>query len=268
MKKAVVITGLFLFVAAFILLNRAPASASQQAYTLPVLVYHHIQENVQSDVSCTPEQFSAQIIALKNAGFTPLTLAQTRLFLAGALPEIARPVLITFDDGYESLYHFALPVAVAEKVPMTVFVITSRIGRKIQFAEYLNERQIKEMANSGYFDFGSHTHDLHNDSVTIYNAFGASAENPVLRLVQHDLRMSSARFAAIIGQRPQAIAWPYGKFNPAFSTIARQSGFRLHFTSASGYNEPGANPFAIKRIPVTARDTPESVLKKASGGQR
>lgn len=268
MFKAVIKTGLFLLVAAFLLLITSPVSSSQQVSALPVLVYHHIQEKVQSDVSCTPEQFSRQIIALKSAGFTPLNLAQTRLFLAGALPDIARPVLITFDDGYESLYHFALPVAVEQKVPMTVFVITSRIGRRIQFAEYLNERQIKEMANSGFFDFGSHTHDLHNDSVTIYDAFGASAENPVLRLVQHDLRMSSARFAAIIGKRPTAIAWPYGKYNPAFSTLARQSGFRLHFTSASGYNEPGANPFAIKRIPITARDTPESVIKKASGGLR
>ncbi|EKD83675.1 MAG: polysaccharide deacetylase protein, partial [uncultured bacterium] len=198
------------------------------------------------------------------AGFTPLNLAQTRLFLAGTLENIRQPVLITFDDGYESLYHFALPVARQLKIPMTVFMITSRAGRRIQFAEYLTEFQIREMADSGYFDFGSHTHDLHTDSVAIFEAFAGHAENPVLRLLQRDLRISSARLEGVLGARPTALAWPYGKFNGEFSTIARNSGYRLHFTSVYGYNEPGANPFAIKRIPITSRDSDESVIRKAS----
>jgi peptidoglycan/xylan/chitin deacetylase (PgdA/CDA1 family) len=150
---------------------------------------------------------------------------------------------------------------------MIVFVISARIGRKIQFSRYLDERQIKTMMQSGFFEFGSHTHDLHTDSIAIFDAFGTASGNPVLQLLQRDLRMSSARFEAILGHRPDAIAWPYGKYNPAFTTLARQAGYKLHFTSSFGYNEPGANPYAIKRIPVTARDTAESVLKKVSGGQ-
>lgn len=237
---------------------------SSEPQRLAVLVYHHIQQKVTSDVSCTPEQFVGHMQALIEAGFTPLNLAQTRLFMAGTLENIAQPVLITFDDGYESLYHFALPVARQLKIPMTVFMITSRAGRRIQFAEYLTESQIKEMVGSGYFDFGSHTHDLHTDTVNIFDAFSGHAENPVLRLLQRDLRMSAARLESALGKRPLALAWPYGKFNGEFSAIARHSGFRLHFTSVYGYNEPGANPFAIKRIPVTSRDTTESVLRKAS----
>ncbi|PKL48689.1 MAG: hypothetical protein CVV42_08585 [Candidatus Riflebacteria bacterium HGW-Riflebacteria-2] len=239
-----------------------PTELSADSTRLAVLVYHHIQNKVTSDVSCTPEQFVEHMQALLNAGFRPLTLAQTRRFLAGTL-SVDKPVLVTFDDGYASLYRFALPVARRLRIPMTVFMITSRAGRRIQFAEYLTERQIKEMAESGYFDFGSHTHDLHNDSLTIFDAFAGHPENPVLRLLQRDLRISSSRLEAILGERPIALAWPYGKFNPEFSAIARHSGFRLHFTSVHGYNEPGANPFSIKRIPVTSRDTAESVVRKA-----
>jgi len=252
----------------FLLLFMLPTFAGQaQLETdqprLSVLVYHHIQEKVTSDVSCTPEQFNEHIEALLAAGFRPLSLAQTRLFLAGTL-SVDKPVLITFDDGYESLYHFALPVARRLRVPMTVFMITSRAGRRIQFAEYLTERQIREMADSGYFDFGSHTHDLHTDTLSIYEAFAGHPANPVLQLLQRDLRISSSRLESILGARPIAIAWPYGKFNPEFSAIARNSGFRLHFTSVHGYNEPGANPFSIKRIPITSRDNAESVVLKAA----
>lgn len=239
---------------------------ASQAAVLPVLVYHHIQEQVQSDVSCTPEQFESQILALQKAGYTPITLAQTRLFLAGALNGIEKPVLITFDDGYESLYTYALPLAKRFKVPMSVFVVTARIGRKPQFARYLGDNQIREMAASGYFDFGSHTHDLHTESTRIFDAFGSGADNPILRLLNRDLRLSSARLEGLIGRRPEAIAWPYGRFNSEYAAIARQNGFKLHFTSASGYNEPCSNPYSIKRIPVTARDTPLSVLRKANSG--
>lgn len=250
---------------AVVLLLIAMHTDAAEPVVLPVLVYHHIQEKVQSDVSCSPEQFEAQILALKNAGFSPLNLAQARLFMAGALNGVEKPVLITFDDGYESLHQFALPVARKYNFPMSVFVITSRIGRKMQFSQYLNEKQIKEMADSGLFDFGSHTHDLHCENTIIFDAFGATPENPVARLVNRDLRISSARLESILGHRSEAIAWPYGNFNLELTAIARLNGFKLHFTSAAGYNEPGTNPFAIKRIPVTSRDNPISVIRKASG---
>jgi peptidoglycan/xylan/chitin deacetylase (PgdA/CDA1 family) len=232
---------------------------------LPVLVYHHIQPEAKSDVSCTPQQFETQIKAILAAGYKPINLEQTSRFLLGTLSDkIERPVLITFDDGYESLYHYALPVARECLVPMTVFIVTSRIGRRPQFADYLDELQIKEMMESGFWDFGSHTHDLHTDILRIIEAFGTVKANPVLRLVARDLALSSARLESITGKKPVAIAWPYGKFSSDTTALARLAGYRLHFTSILGYNEVGANPFAIKRIPVSSRDTAFSVLKKIS----
>lgn len=240
-----------------------PAQASQVP-VLPVLVYHHIQLEVQSDVSCTPQQFKSQMQALLDHGFTLINLRQTRLFLAGALDSVEKPVLITFDDGYESLYHYALPVAEELKIPMTVFIITSRIGRQPQFASYLDESQIISMHKSGYFDFGSHTHDLHVDILRIYEAFTSSSINPVISLMRRDLRQSSDRLLSLTGERPSAIAWPYGKHNHETTQVARDEGFSMHFTSRYGYNEPGVNPFAIKRIPVSARDDQASVIRKAT----
>lgn len=258
LQKALLVAALFCFL---------PFDLYGESNTkvLPVLVYHHLQQKVQSDVSCTPDQFELQIKTLLSAGFTPLNLEQTALFLAGVLDEkIDRPVLITFDDGYDSLYHYALPVSRKYSVPMTVFIVTSRIGKKLQFAEYLQEFQIKEMLKSGKWDFGSHTHDLHTDSMKIFNAFGGLANNPVLELMKRDLGLSVSRLEAILGKKPIAIAWPYGKFNADTTLAARKAGLRLHFTSRFGYNEIGANPFAIKRIPVSSRDTALSVIKKIS----
>ncbi len=232
---------------------------------LPVLVYHQIEDPVRSDVSCTPAQFLAQMKALLENGFTPLDLGQTRVFLGAGAGGVSKPVLITFDDGYESLFTHALPVARQLGVPMTVFMVTSRLGRKPQFLRYLDAEQIRKMAASGFIEFGSHTHDLHTNILNIYQAFRGTP-NPVSRLLRNDLDRSRKKLEFILGKPPFAIAWPYGKYNRDLSGVAREAGFFLHFCSRYGYNFPGSDPFEIKRIPVTCRDTPESVLKKVRGG--
>ena len=252
-----------------LLINISVATAAEDNRVLPVLVYHHIQDPVKSDVSCTPSMFEAHMIALKDAGFTPITIPQTRSFLAGTLTQsIKKPVLITFDDGYESLYKYALPVSVKLRVPMTVFIITSRIGQKPQFSAYLTESQIKEMNASGLWYFGSHSHNLHTESTKIYNAFGGGKVNPLLDELRADLVASSKCLENITGVPTEIIAWPYGKFNSEYTAIARLVGYKMHFTSLYGYNEPGTNPYSIKRIPVSARDTGASVVKKCRGRQR
>ena len=245
------------------------ATAAEDNRVLPVLVYHHIQDPVKSDVSCTPSMFEAHMIALKDAGFTPITIPQTRSFLAGTLSEnIKKPVLITFDDGYESLYKYALPISIKYKVPMAVFIITSRIGQKPQFSKYLNESQIKEMHNSGFWYFGSHSHNMHTESIRIYNAFGGGKINPVLEELRADLITSSKCLEKILGIPTEIIAWPYGKHNSEYTAIARAVGYKMHFTSLSGYNEPGSNPYSIKRIPVSSRDTAFTVIRKCRGRRK
>lgn len=250
----------FIFLLIFIL----PSVVSARWKKLPVLVYHHIQDPAKSDVSCTPKQFESQIQAIIDEGYTPLTLSQIRKYLAGGLKQIVLPVAITFDDGYESLYKYALPIAKKLKVPMSVFVITYRIGKKPQFTQYLSISETREMSDSNYFQFGSHSNDLHTDIIRIFNSF-ASYNNPVEKLVRRDLRLSYRKLKIITGKKPIALAWPYGKYNNTTTKIARDVGFKLHFTSNFGYNEVGGNPFAIKRIPVSARDNVKSVLKKIRG---
>ena len=91
-------------------------------------------------------------------------------------------------------------------------------------------------------------------------------ERMIASAVAADLARSRDRLAPLIGTDPVAIAWPYGKFNAETRDIAAATGFDLHFTSRSGYNQPGDDRFCLRRVPVTCRDTPQSVIHKAVGG--
>ena len=147
---------------------------------------------------------------------------------------------------------------------MIVFVITSRIGHKPQFSRYLNKSQIKEMFDSGYIEFGTHTHDLHTNSMNIYNAFEVPSEkNPVTKLLAKDLKRSYDTLKEITGKAPVSLAWPYGKFTRDFIKVAKETGFKIHFTSIAGRNPVGSDIYMLKRYPVTVRDSINGVLKKA-----
>ncbi|MBF0499043.1 MAG: polysaccharide deacetylase family protein [Candidatus Riflebacteria bacterium] len=268
-KKSGVLMSVFAWIGFIVLLSSASVESGDvntvdATGRLAVLVYHHIEEPVTSDVSCTPKAFESQMEALQKSGFTPLDLEGARAFLAGALPNVRNPVLITFDDGYESLYVHALPVARRLRIPMTVFMITARAGLKPQFTRYLSVSQIREMSDSGYFSFGSHTDDLHVDLLLIRSSF-ARKPNPVLELLREDLLASRRKLEAIVGHPVFALAWPYGKHDADTRRIARECGFTLQFTSRAGYNEPESDPYEIKRIPVTSRDSVASMLKKTGG---
>ncbi len=241
-------------------------SGRADAYSngMVVLVYHHVADPVDGDVTVTPGAFAAQIEALKKAGCTLLSLDQAVQYLTGAMPFAPQhPVLITFDDGYESNYTLAFPVLKRLSVPAVIYVVTSRLGRKPQFLRYMSGEQMGEMAASGLISFGSHTHDLHDQLKTEYmKAAQEGKEQQFLGQLRDDLAMSRAVIASWTGQVPTTLAWPYGSFNARMTRVARDLGFGVHATSVPGINEVGTDPAWVKRIPVTRRDTAASILRR------
>ncbi|HEX3833980.1 MAG TPA: polysaccharide deacetylase family protein, partial [Solirubrobacteraceae bacterium] len=83
--------------------------------TVPVLMYHVIAPPPSGapfpGLYVLPAEFSAQMQALKDNGWHPVTLDQLRAnWTTGAKLPAGKPIVITFDNGYHSQYATALPV--------------------------------------------------------------------------------------------------------------------------------------------------------------
>ena len=96
------------------------------------MVYHHIVpekngrwENNSAAISL--HDFKEQMLYLKDNGYNTVTLQQMNDYIAGkgVLPD--KPVLITFDDGYESNYVYALPILKDQGMHAVIFVIGSLV---------------------------------------------------------------------------------------------------------------------------------------------
>jgi peptidoglycan/xylan/chitin deacetylase (PgdA/CDA1 family) len=117
-------------------------------HRIPILNYHKIDQRFEWGLNTVkPVRFRQQMQLLKDGGFTPVNFHRVE---SGALPE--KPIIITFDDGYESVYDSALPVLQELDFTAVVFIITDYMGEEntwdaniggIRF-QHLNAGQIRE----------------------------------------------------------------------------------------------------------------------------
>ncbi len=92
-----------------------PATGTPGTASVPVLMYHVIAPPPSGapypGLYVQPQEFAAQMQALRTAGWHPVTLDQLRAYWTkGARLPAGKPIVITFDNGYHSQYAAALPV--------------------------------------------------------------------------------------------------------------------------------------------------------------
>ena len=111
-----------------------------------------------------PSQFRRQMRHLIDAGYSAITTDILARALSGKLKLPAKPVLITFDDGYADFLEHAVPVLVDLKMPATLFVVSGLVGKTNawdrRFGEperaLLDWPQLREVALAGV-EIGSHS---------------------------------------------------------------------------------------------------------------
>lgn len=102
---------------------------------LPILAYHRVWDIDDEDqfpydvelVSASLADFAWQMAHVAEH-FTPITFATLERILDGSTPAPRRPLLITFDDGFEDNYQHAFPILRALNIPATIFLSTDYIG--------------------------------------------------------------------------------------------------------------------------------------------
>jgi peptidoglycan/xylan/chitin deacetylase (PgdA/CDA1 family) len=126
--------------------------ASPGVVTAPILLYHHIAESgVTSRYYISPQNFRAQMEALRAWGYTTITPTHlVNVILGGGLLP-ARPVIITFDDGNLDVYENAFPIMQEMGFVGAVYIVSNRLGAE----DFLSGEQLAELAAAGW-EIGSH----------------------------------------------------------------------------------------------------------------
>src|SRR5271170_4024886 len=98
------------------------ASAGEKI-NIPILCYHNLNPTVKGSMNLTPEKFEAQIKWIKDHGYTVIPLQQAVEYLNGSRDSLPpKPVVVTDDDGWQSVYTYMYPVIRKYKIPVTLFI--------------------------------------------------------------------------------------------------------------------------------------------------
>ena len=226
-----------------------------------VLAYHSVIDETapSSEKNYFPQTISATMLInhfnwLKNNGYQVISWQQVIDAENGktTLPEKA--VLLSFDDGYETMYSVIFPILKAYNFPAVFAPVTSWIdtpaNQKISYANKKLDRsvfttwdQIREMAESGLVEIASHTNNLHfglkaNPAGSLLPAVIApeykngqyETKAQYKKRITDDFAASSKSIERQIGKKPRIIVWPYGQFTDTAVNAAAQQGMSYHFS--------------------------------------
>lgn len=199
---------------------------------VPILMYHKISYD-DNIYSIRPELFDGQMQYLAENGFTAISLSQLADGLAGKSALPAKPVVITFDDGYEDNFTTALPILEKYGLRGAVFIAVDKVGQP----GYLSWNQIQVM-QAHRTDIGSHT--LSHTALTTLSPTQWEQEIKNSKLELEQRLQKPATF----------LAYPHGKFSPAMFDYLKQVGYTGAFSGITGLNFQDTNLYTLKRISI------------------
>lgn len=213
--------------------------------TVPILCYHRFAPgtgNAGGKMVISAASFAAQLDWLARNDYRVIPLAQLTEFLQGrqALPR--RAVVITIDDGYESVWRVALPLLRQHGFPATLFVYTDFIGA----GDALGWSQLQEMAAGGLVDVQSHskTHRNLNERPV------GDTEVRYQQLLDAETRLPRELLERRLATPVNAYAFPYGDANQAVLDLLARQRVQLGLTVNPGGNPFFAQPLMLRRTMI------------------
>jgi poly-beta-1,6-N-acetyl-D-glucosamine N-deacetylase len=123
---------------------------------VPVMMYHDILPEKKVFFDVTPQEFEAHLKLIQEKGLTPISLDQLTVHLRTGLPLPEKPILLTFDDGYEGHFTHVFPLLKKYNYPAVFSIYTSKVGKQLGRSS-LSWEQIKEMAADPLVTIASHS---------------------------------------------------------------------------------------------------------------
>ncbi len=237
---------------------RSPEQALSLLPSIPILIYHKIDPRGEPGITCiSPRRLEQHLALFGELGYQSITFVD--LLTRRNLP--TRALILTFDDGYASVYEQALPLLSRYGYRGVVFVISGFLGRwntwdvnpgGIRF-RHLTAGQLRQLHEAGW-EIGCHSH-THRDLRRLN-------ERGLIR----EIDRSRKELAEVFSGEVLTFAYPFGLHNGRVREAVREAGFGFGVRGIRGglgvYDR-----WQIPRIPVYAFESLKAIRKKLSGQQ-
>lgn len=240
-----------------------PTTPVATTVNVPILMYHHISDvpthnELDKSLTVTSALFNQQLDHLKTQGYHTITFNQLfdALYYNGPLP--TKPIILTFDDGYDDAYTVAYPVLIKHGFSGMFYIITGKVGWQGQ----MTWQQMSDMLTNG-MQMGSHTVH-HVDMGQVYTNSQEQA--------QQELQVSRTTMQQHLGSVVQQFCYPSGEpfrhgsvyLQQAIVALLASGGYIGATTDpgVTGISQNSQDPFVLLRLRIDGRDTLDNFIAR------
>ena len=226
-----------------------PGQGPRGTEAVPILMYHVINPPPVGakfpGLYVDPEEFEEQMGALKGAGFHAVTMDQMLAnWTRGApLPE-GKPIVVSFDNGYQSQLTKALPVlrrlgwVGVENIQLTGLPPSQGGLSRSQVAELVREGW--ELDTQGI---------SHADLITL----GAAALHEQVAVAREEVR-------SLYKVPVNWFCYPSGHYDATVLAAVKAAGYVGSTTVVPGWASPAEDPYRLPRLRVLGGTSPGALL--------
>ena len=256
----------------------APSTLRQ---TVPIVAYHDIESepNFREQVDYFTQHYNI------------ISLEELRLSLLHDQPLKERPLAITFDDAYPSVYQKAFPILRERSLPAAIFAITALIGTdrpywwdeipyylhdeldeaakhrkvwevkgwknpdRLRFIEELKRKSPKAPLTRRQLSW-EQLGEMASCGITIANH---THDHPLLHRTEEDEIRHTVRQAkqalGLHGLSGNLFAYPNGNSTPVTERILVEEGIEMAFLFDHQLNKGTVRPLAISRLSLNTRNS-------------
>ncbi len=228
------------------------------------ICYHAIEDKDpdQRYNAVSTAKLVQQMSWLARNGYHPVSVDQLLAARDGKAPLPAKPVLITFDDGYESFYTRAFPILKAFNYPAVIGLVHSWMrgapGSEVEYGSsmtmaprsfFMTWDQVREVVRSGLVEVAAHSDHLHMgipanpqgnlEPAAVTHRYDPASgayesETAFEARLRADAQGISAEIARETGKRPRVMIWPYGERSKLAISIFAAAGMPITTSLSTG----------------------------------
>lgn len=207
---------------------------------VPILLYHRFGPVATDSMTVTTHIFEAHLKYLMANGYRVIPVRELiDYYLGKRPPPHPKSVVITVDDGHKSVHTDMLPLIKKYHIPVTMFIYPSAISN----ASYaMTWGQIREMKETGLFDFQSHTFWHPNFKKEKAKLKPDEYES----FVGMQLKKSKEKLEKELNERVNMLAWPFGIYDADLIHKAGEAGYVATFTME---RHPATSSHNLRALP-------------------
>lgn len=249
--KSIYFKILFLIIALIFL--EKPLNVYAISSEVTILVYHSFgfanntkETAMQTHYRVTPLVFEKQMKYLSDNNYHPIAFNTYADSLKNNIELPSKAIVLSFDDGWETQYKYAVPILEKYNFTATFFIVSSYVGGK----KYMNWNELEDLVVHN-FEIGSHTktHPMLTkvDSKKLINELTESKKILEKKLKIKITTLAYPNYAQniTVGNATKSAGYigargGWGKFKNSIDNIFKLKGQEV-------VNNP--NPFLSKRLP-------------------